>query len=178
MAQDPRRNNRMTLKAETLAKIDKKMKQAAKRRNALDIPVDMIIHELWDNNCDVDKTATSLDVTLYSLIKVTERNKQIREMMSFKRTTLVNKAEQNLERDLNLGDQKATFFTLKTLGKEKGYYEKEDPSQLKHDPATVNAKINLANLSGSQLTDLSNLLKDAENGQPIIDVTPVVTEKT
>jgi hypothetical protein len=168
----------MTTKTDALAKIDRKMKQAAKRRNALDIPVDMIIHELWENNCDVDKTALSLDVTLYSLIKVTERNKQIREMMSFKRTTLVNKAERNLERDLNLGDQKATFFTLKTLGKEKGYYEKEDPTQLKHDPATVNAKINLANLSGSQLTDLSNLLKDAEKSPTVIDVTPETPEKS
>lgn len=157
---------------QTMEQFNKRVALAKKRASAFDIPVDIIACVLEDNNCDLDATARELKCTLSSLIKVSEQSKQIRELMVTRRMKLVNLAEDNLEQDLLARDQKATFFTLKTLGKKDGYFEKTDqhnPINPNKDPSTmINAKVDLANLSGDQLGQLSELLKTA--GAPSVTI--------
>ena len=156
----------------TMAAFNERVTKAKKRKSALDIPEDIIACVLEDNNGSLEETAKELKCTLHSLIKVSERNKTVRAVMITKRMLLVDKAEKNLEVQLDAGSFKATVFTLKTLGKRQGYYEKtdvNDPIDPTKDPsAIIHAKVDLANLTTNQLTQLGDLLKTANKPLTII----------
>lgn len=156
---------------QTMAVFNERVKKARLRKSALDIPIEIIACVLEDNNCDLDVTAKELKCSLASLIKVSERNPAIREQMVTRRMRLVNKAERNLEESLDLREWRATQFTLQTLGKKDGYFEKTDvnnPVDPNKDPSSmIHAKVDLANLSSDQLGQLTKLLKTANNPNTI-----------
>ena len=75
-------------------------------------------------------------------------------------------AEENLEADLRNGNQKATLFTLKTLGKDRGYVERTETNN--HTVIEeVKSEVDLDKLTVDQLKELQNLLDGT-----LIDVTP------
>ena len=65
------------------------------------------------------------------------------------------------------------MFTLKTVGKNRGYYERRDTTDdSSPEMGEVKMKMDLTKLSGNQLRQLQDIMSTVKDEPEIIDVTP------
>ena len=89
------------------------------------------------------------------------------------RERLVDAAEEKLREKVNSGNLRAVMFTLRTVGKNRGYYERRDTTDdSAPEMGEVKMKMDLTKLSGSQLRQLQDIMSTVKKDDTIIDVTP------
>tara|TARA_R110002167_G_scaffold361895_2_gene580600 strand:+ start:61 stop:378 length:318 start_codon:yes stop_codon:yes gene_type:complete len=89
------------------------------------------------------------------------------------RERLVDLAEEKLREKVNGGNLRAVMFTLKTVGKNRGYYERRDTvDDTTPEMGEVKMKMDLTKLSGPQLRQLQEIMTTVKKDDTIIDVTP------
>jgi hypothetical protein len=140
----------------------------AKKRKRLpdELSYELIYDTIDRNKGNIRKSAEELDVNYVALMFYAEKKKDLLIMTVKHREALVDLAEENLETDLKNGNQKATLFTLKTLGKDRGYVERTEMNN--HTVIEeVKSEVDLDKLSVEQLKELQDLLDGT-----LIDVSP------
>ena len=141
-----------------------------KRRLPNEISYELVCDTIDRNKGNIRKAADDLDVNYVALMFYVEKKNDLLIMTVKHRESLVDLAEENLEADLRNGNQKATLFTLKTLGKDRGYVERTETNN--HTVIEeVKSEVDLDKLSVDQLKELQNLLDGT-----LIDVTPEQTK--
>lgn len=74
----------------------------------------------------IQVVADRLEVTRDAIYKYLERNPEEKQTLEKARDQLIDAAEQKLMEHIESGDPWATQFTLKTLGKNRGYTERTE----------------------------------------------------
>lgn len=75
---------------------------------------------------NVTKAARALGITRWALQKRIGKNKELQQLVIDARETMVDLAEGQLKSQVRQGNITAIIFTLKTLGKERGYVERSE----------------------------------------------------
>ena len=153
--------------AEEIARRNRAIKR---HRRTLDYPLPVVIDILRKNNGNLTKTAEELDVNFADLIRLTERNAELRLILLAAREGLVDMAEDTIREHLEQGSFKAATFVLMTLGKNRGYRKDDVPREHKEDYDRAVTKVDLANLSVEQMQELRDIMNSAT--KKVIDVTP------
>ena len=137
-----------------------------KKRLPTELSYELVYDTIDRNKGNIRKSAEELDVNYVALMFYVEKKKDLLVMTVKHREALVDLAEENLETDLKNGNQKATLFTLKTLGKDRGYVERTEMNS--HTVIEeVKSEVDLDKLSVEQLKELQDLLDGT-----LIDVSP------
>ena len=134
-------------------------------RHASAVPRELIIDSLHSNHGNIQKTAKELDIRRVDLCNYIDRNHELTEICLSYRESLIDLAEENLRTELERGSTKATLFTLKTLGRTRGYVERKETEVATHTSQSVD----LTKLTDEQLADLERLMDTVHT---TIDITP------
>jgi hypothetical protein len=119
---------------------------------------EQIIQALDANYGMVYRAARALKVKPPTIYNHAKANPEIEKRMRANRKELCDLAESKLVDALNIGESWSIAFTLKTLGKDRGYIEKQE---IDNSGETTNiVKIDLSGLSYEQLRAIGEGLKD------------------
>ena len=146
---------------QALALQEKKDREYEKRDKLKEIPHDIIFDELDCQRGNIDETAKALGITYPQLTAYIDRHQDLTQLLILSRERLVDKAEKVLESHLDNNSLRASMFALKTIGKERGYYEKKEITDDTPAGASAKMKIDLSKLSGQQLLDLKDIMTAA-----------------
>ncbi len=144
-----------------------KVAKRGDRRLPTRVPMDLIEETLHRHRGNMEKTAKDLDLNYVILADYVEKTPRLLHLCYQHRKSMVDQAEHNLRQDLEHGSWKATQFTLKTLGRDRGFVERKEQEQhvIHHNKSTVN----LEKLTSDQLRQLQDMMHDAHTDDP--DVT-------
>lgn len=133
------------------------------------LPIELIEQKIHEHSGNVNHIALDLDLLYYDLSLFIDRQPHLRLMIMRHREKLIDMAEDNLKSDLMNGDQKATFFTLKTIGKSRGYVERtENETRVLIDDTT--SSVDIGTLSSDELFQLRGIMQNAKaEGAKVID---------
>ena len=162
------------MSALTVKDVKKKMKQEAERRRNYKPPLPLIEDALERHRGNLTEAANELDMNYMTLRKMAECHPTLMNILVSQREGLIDLAEDKLRDNLMTGDMKAVIFTLKTLGRRRGYEERSEIPPMAPDN-TVRAKLDPRKLSTDQLMQLKAMMDTAAPDEPaddIIDVTP------
>ena len=85
-----------------------------------------IIKVLNEKNGNILETAKALSITRRCLYNWIEKDEELKQAVIDARETIIDIAENKLLQAINSGDMTAIIFTLKTLGKARGYIETKE----------------------------------------------------
>ena len=106
-------------------------------------------------------------------LRTTDASPRLRAICMRARESLIDIAESNLRTSLlSSSPEAATFFTLKTLGRDRGYVERKEQDVSTHASHDATPTIDLSKLTTQQLKSLSNIVDKAQPAPTIIDITP------
>lgn len=143
-----------------------KVNRSIEKRKPSTIPLPLLIDALDRNKGNMTSTAQELNIRYFDLANMVDRQVDLKNVCLSHREGLVDLAEDNLRDALeNVNNLKATFFTLKHLGKDRGYVEK---TETETRITEIKAQVDLSKLSIDQLKELDIIMGDAE----VIDITP------
>jgi len=142
-----------------------KIEKTLSKRKPSTAPLELIKDSLHTHEGDILAVAKDLDVRYVDLANQIDCMSELRDITLSYRESLVDLAETKLKEKLNAGDLKATLFTLKTLGKNRGYVEKRETETTITEKKEV---VDLTQLSDEQLGQLESLMMEAQ----IVDITP------
>ena len=101
------------------------------------------------------KTLGCTDVLIYQRRKL---NPAIQQAIEAARESMLDTAEFKLGEALDKGEAWAICFTLKTIGKNRGYVERQE--QTGKDGGAIETKIDLSGLTDAQLAIIASNLKE------------------
>jgi hypothetical protein len=128
------------------AKPDKPPKKSRDRKNggkafAKPLSVAEVTVALIKYQGRITYAANELGINYITLRKFIDDNPEIEDVLTGMREHRIDRAEENLDRMLNqpkdYGHMVATLFTLKTIGKNRGYVEKVEHDVKNRGPMTV-----------------------------------------
>ena len=131
------------------------------------LPIEQINQALIDNEGNIHDTSLQLRMTYAALVYRIEKSKGLQETIFAFHQQLIDLAQKNLKVELLQGSWRATHFVLKTLGRSRGFIEREDQNA---PPTAQPDTLDLSSLSISELKTISELLAKTVD-QPI-DITP------
>lgn len=143
------------------------------RIDAKSIPVELLADKLIETNGNIARTADYFHLRYTDLARLCDRKPTLRNALVGERERLIDAAEEKLREKVNSGNLRAVMFTLKTVGKNRGYYERRDTTEdTSPEMGEVKMKMDLTKLSGSQLRQLQDIMTTVKKDDAIIDVTP------
>ena len=151
----------------TVAKVETR----SQRVDARSIPVELLTDKLIETNGNIARTADYFHLRYTDLARLCDRKPTLRNALVGERERLIDAAEEKLREKVNSGNLRAVMFTLKTVGKNRGYYERRDTTE-DTSPEMGEMKMDLTKLSGSQLRQLQDIMSTVKKDDTIIDVTP------
>lgn len=158
----------------TVAKVETR----SQRVDARSIPVELLTDKLIETNGNVARTADFFHLRYTDLARLCDRKPTLRNALVGERERLVDAAEEKLREKVNSGNLRAVMFTLRTVGKNRGYYERRDTTDdSAPEMGEVKMKMDLTKLSGSQLRQLQDIMSTVKKDDTIIDVTPKSQEE-
>lgn len=153
----------------TVAKVETR----SQRIDAKSIPVELLADKLIETNGNIARTADYFHLRYTDLARLCDRKPTLRNALVGERERLIDAAEEKLREKVNSGNLRAVMFTLKTVGKNRGYYERRDTTEdTSPEMGEVKMKMDLTKLSGSQLRQLQDIMTTVKKDDTIIDVTP------
>ena len=153
----------------TVAKVETR----SQRVDARSIPVELLTDKLIETNGNIARTADYFHLRYTDLARLCDRKPTLRNALVGERERLIDAAEEKLREKVNSGNLRAVMFTLKTVGKNRGYYERRDTTEdTSPEMGEVKMKMDLTKLSGSQLRQLQDIMSTVKKDDTIIDVTP------
>ena len=171
--------NRTDAKEKERQTVVTKVEQKVQRIDARSIPVELLADKLMETNGNIARTADFFNIRYTDLARLCDRKPTLRNTLVGERERLVDLAEEKLREKVNGGNLRAVMFTLKTVGKNRGYYERlyttEDSSP---EMGEVKMKMDLTKLSGAQLRQLQDIMSTVKKEDTVIDVTPEPSEKS
>ena len=152
-----------------VAKVDNRIQKI----DARSIPVELLSDKLIETNGNIARTADFFNIRYTGLARLCDRKPTLRNTLVGERERLVDLAEEKLREKVNGGNLRAVMFTLKTVGKNRGYYERRDTvDDTTPEMGEVKMKMDLTKLSGNQLRQLQEIMTTVKKDDTIIDVTP------
>lgn len=147
--------------AEARAKTKARTKVAKRgdRRLPTRVPVELIEETLHRHHGNISKTAADLDLNYCILADYVESSTKLLHLCMTHRKSLVDQAEHNLRNQLDQNSWKATQFTLKTLGRDRGYVERKEQEH-KHTVHRTST-VDLDQLSSDELRELQSMMSKA-----------------
>lgn len=165
--------NRTEAKEKERQEVVTKVETRLKKIDARSIPVELLSDKLMETNGNIAQTADYFNVRYTDLARLCDRKPSLRNTLVGERERLVDLAEEKLREKVNGGNLRAVMFTLKTVGKNRGYYERRDTVEdTTPEMGEVKMKMDLTKLSGSQLRQLQEIMTTVKKDDTIIDVTP------
>ena len=157
-----------------IARVERQRKIHEKRDKVAELPHDIIFDELDQQRGNLLKTAEALSVPYPQLVGYVDQHDDLKQLLILSREKLIDKAERVLDQHLDNGSLRATMFTLKTIGKNRGYYEKKELADVSPASDKAKLKVDLTKLSSEQLIALKDIMVSANQPDDanIIDVTP------
>jgi hypothetical protein len=137
-----------------------KMLRTALRRRPDEIPVELVEHSIVSCEGNLTKAAKDLEVSFARLAHMVDGSRVLTALVMRQRETLVDMAEDVLRSHLVQGDLKAATFTLRTLGKDRGFVERTDSARVV-DVNVRNVDVDLSKLSTDQLRALKTIRAQA-----------------
>jgi len=137
------------------------------RRRPDEIPLELVEDALEVCRGNMTKTAEHLDVSFTRLASMVDKSPDLMVQTMRHRSRLIDKAEDVLESHLDQGDLKAATFTLKTIGKDRGYVERHE--QNKEVRIEQKIDVRLDRLSSDQLRELRSIQQSAGTSDVITD---------
>lgn len=153
----------------TVAKVESR----SQRIDARSIPVELLVDKLTETSGNIARTADFFNIRYTDLARLCDRKPTLRNTLVGERERLIDLAEEKLREKVNGGNLRAVMFTLKTVGKNRGYYERRDVTEdSSPEMGEVKMKMDLTKLSGSQLRQLQDIMSTVKKDDTIIDVSP------
>ena len=153
----------------TIAKVETR----STRIDAKSIPVELLVDKLTETNGNIARTADHFNIRYTDLARLCDRKPTLRNTLVGERERLIDLAEEKLREKVNGGNLRAVMFTLKTVGKNRGYYERRDTTDdTSPEMGEVKMKMDLTKLSGTQLRQLQDIISTVKKEDTIIDITP------
>lgn len=88
------------------------------------LTTEQITHAVEKKAGNITEAAKALGVTREYLSRVVNADESLRELVKQQRESLVDIAESEARKQIKQGNTAIIIFTLKTLGKERGYVER------------------------------------------------------
>ena len=152
-----------------VTKVDNKIQKI----DARSIPVELLSDKLIETNGNIARTADFFNLRYTDLARLCDRKPTLRNALVGERERLVDLAEEKLREKVNGGNLRAVMFTLKTVGKNRGYYERRDTvDDTTPEMGEVKMKMDLTKLSGNQLRQLQDIMTTVKKDDTMIDVSP------
>ena len=171
--------NRTDAKEKERQTVVTKVEQKVQRIDARSIPVELLADKLMETNVNIARTADFFNIRYTDLARLCDRKPTLRNTLVGERERLVDLAEEKLREKVNGGNLRAVMFTLKTVGKNRGYYERRDTTEdSSPEMGEVKMKMDLTKLSGAQLRQLQDIMSTVKKEDTVIDVTPEPSEKS
>ena len=171
--------NRTDAKEKESQTVVTKVEQKVQRIDARSIPVELLADKLMETNGNIARTADFFNIRYTDLARLCDRKPTLRNTLVGERERLVDLAEEKLREKVNGGNLRAVMFTLKTVGKNRGYYERRDTTEdSSPEMGEVKMKMDLTKLSGAQLRQLQDIMSTVKKEDTVIDVTPEPSEKS
>ncbi len=171
--------NRTDAKEKERQTVVTKVEQKVQRIDARSIPVELLADKLMETNGNIARTADFFNIRYTDLARLCDRKPTLRNTLVGERERLVDLAEEKLREKVNGGNLRAVMFTLKTVGKNRGYYERRDTTEdSSPEMGEVKMKMDLTKLSGAQLRQLQDIMSTVKKEDTVIDVTPEPSEKS
>lgn len=165
--------NRTEAREKERLNIVAKVETRSQRIDARSIPVELLADKLIETNGNVARTADFFKLRYTDLARLCDRKPTLRNALVGERERLVDLAEEKLKEKVNSGNLRAVMFTLRTVGKNRGYYERRDTTDdSSPEMGEVKMKMDLTKLSGTQLRQLQEIMSTVKKDDTIIDVTP------
>ena len=150
-----------------------KVERRIQRVDAKSIPVELLTDKLIETNGNIARTADYFNIRYTDLARLCDRKPTLRNALVGEREKLVDLAEEKLREKVNGGNLRAVMFTLKTVGKNRGYYERRDTTDdSSPEMGEVKMKMDLTKVSGNQLRQLQDIMSTVKDEPEIIDITP------
>lgn len=89
------------------------------------------------NGGNVTEAARALKITRWALQKRIAKNKELQQTVESARESMVDLAEGKLKEELGKNNTAIIIFTLKTLGKKRGYVERQEVTGADGAPLVV-----------------------------------------
>lgn len=125
---------------------------------------EQVIEALQFNNGLISLAAKNLGVTPQCIYKWRDKDADVRQTILDARSEIVDAAEHGLRCAVLRGDNWAICFTLKTLGKDRGYVERLEQTGAGGGAIKVEqTPINLSKLSKQELLQLKAIQKKLNN---------------
>lgn len=86
----------------------------------------------------VSKAARMLDCTRATVYRYVREYREVEQAFEDAREALIDEAEDQLRKKVESGDSASVFFTLKTIGKNRGYTERQEISGPDNEPVIFN----------------------------------------
>ena len=171
--------NRTDAKEKERQTVVTKVEQKVQRIDARSIPVELLADKLMETNGNIARTADFFNIRYTDLARLCDRKPTLRNTLVGERERLVDLAEEKLREKVNGGNLRAVMFTLKTVGNNRGYYERRDTTEdSSPEMGEVKMKMDLTKLSGAQLRQLQDIMSTVKKEDTVIDVTPEPSEKS
>lgn len=90
------------------------------------LKVKQLAEAIEKNGGNVTEAAKALGITRWALQKRIAKNKELQQVVSDAREQMVDLAESEARKQIKQGNTAIIIFTLKTLGKERGYVERTE----------------------------------------------------
>ena len=148
----------------------RKIEGKRKKRLPSSVPFELVYDTLDRLNGNMNLTAEELDLNYVVFVTWVEKDKRLSTLVVKHREKMLDVAEEKLFNQISRGDQKAVFFTLRTLGKDRGYVPKtENESLVIQEDRTT--QVDLTKLSTDELKDLRKMMDKG-----LVEVTPYSVE--
>jgi len=119
-----------------------------------------IIAALTDANGMIYRAAKRLKCNARTIYERAEISPAVKAAVKTNREKFVDAAEAGLVEAVERGEGWAVALVLKTLGKDRGYVERQELAGDKDNPLEVNTRVDLSGLTDEQLKLLASSLKD------------------
>lgn len=90
------------------------------------LSIKQLAEAIEKNGGNVTKAAKALKITRWALQKRIAKNTELQQAVADAREEMVDIAESEALKQIKLGNTAMIIFTLKTLGKERGYVERQE----------------------------------------------------
>lgn len=133
------------------------------------ITVKEVAGKLHRHKGSMAAVAKDLKVEYGRIARLVDVTYSLQDIILGYREALVDRAEDVLFDSLERGNLKAAMFTLKTLGRRRGYVERREEELTIIDKSDSSKAIDVSKLTTEQLTELAKILIKEP---PMLNVTP------
>lgn len=117
------------------------------------LTVEQIVNALEKKAGNITEAANALKVTRQALYKRISEDETLQEALVAAREALVDMAESEARKQIKRGNTAIIIFTLKTLGRNRGYVERQEHTGVDGGPIVIKGYVNVDPGKWPQNTD-------------------------